>query len=573
MEGALSLAQEHFPKVTHLSSGSRHGYLSRTVNRVFKKHIRCAQALRHLIRLAASVSPDRFHGDFRTLKASSAYRRLRNNPNFIATIPASYPQLISTYIPTLRKSLQVQHAAIAKITKQQRRDIQRRHATQFSRLLQDSPKKAHDIIFNPNAPSPMSPLPAMIHPTKGWVTDPLGIRQALQFSQRHLMSPKVPSFTASAFPWEDTQLNLDRFTLIPRGNLPSLYTSLTKDLFDSCLKKCNNGKAPGPGGIPNELIKHLPSLFLDLLYAFFQVCWKSGFTPQDWKDSTTILLHKKGPITDPQNYRPIGLQQSLYKLWSRTVTAILQNYAEQYNLLSDSQEGFRHGRNCARQLQMLTSVLEDAKLHSQDVYLLSIDFICAFNTIDHTRLFLIMRQLGFPTDAIQVVRGMYSNASTRVTCAVGTSLPIPIRRGTIQGDTLSPFLFILFLEPLLRWLKVNDRGYACASLASTQPLHIDSLAYADDILIVTNDRPHLQCQADKVTHYAQWSGMQVSPSKSYVSTALYASQPTAPTNDVNSNEALKNIQLAGRPVPHLSPTSPFKYLGVVSPCHSTGRTN
>ena len=158
--------------------------------------------------------------------------------------------------------------------------------------------------------------------------------------------------------------------------------------FESCPKRCSNGRAPGPGGIPNKLIKHLPSLFLDLLYTQFQVCWKSGFTPQDWKDSTTILLHKKGPITDPQNYRPVGLQQSLSKLWTRTVTAILQNYGEQYSLLSHSQEGFRPGRNCARQLQMLTSVLEDAKFHSQDVVnLLSIDFICAFNTIDHTRLF------------------------------------------------------------------------------------------------------------------------------------------------------------------------------------------
>ena len=41
----------------------------------------------------------------------------------------------------------------------------------------------------------------------------------------------------------------------------------------------------------------------------------------------------------------------------------------------------------------------------------------------------------------------------------GNTSTIPINRGTLQGDTLSPFLFTIFMEPFLRWLAVGSRGY------------------------------------------------------------------------------------------------------------------
>ena len=70
--------------------------------------------------------------------------------------------------------------------------------------------------------------------------------------------------------------------------------------------------------------------------------------------------------------------------------------------------------------------------------------------MDHVRL-------GFPTDAIEAVKHLYTQASTQIRLPSGGSTdPIPVERGTIQGDTLSPFLFLLYLEPLLRWLHVEE---------------------------------------------------------------------------------------------------------------------
>jgi hypothetical protein len=70
-------------------------------------------------------------------------------------------------------------------------------------------------------------------------------------------------------------------------------------------------------------------------------------------------------------------------------------------------------------------------------------------------------------DTIEVVKDLYSGAHTQIKTPHGLKPPIPIERGTIQGDSLSPFLFMLYMEPLLRWLQAGGKGYTPG--ASSQP--------------------------------------------------------------------------------------------------------
>ena len=103
-------------------------------------------------------------------------------------------------------------------------------------------------------------------------------------------------------------------------------------------------------------------------------------------------------------------------------------------------------------------VLEDARLNGQDIFTLMVDLKEAFDTINHQKMYQIMQDLLYPRDAVQVVRGLYENAFTQVVTPHRNTPPIKVQRGTLQGDSLSPFLFILYLEPLLRWLSVGQEA-------------------------------------------------------------------------------------------------------------------
>ena len=90
---------------------------------------------------------------------------------------------------------------------------------------------------------------------------------------------------------------------------------------------------------------------------------------------------------------------------------------------------------------MIIATLEYVGLINNDIYLTYIDFRNAFGSIDHARLLAPMEDLGYPRDAVELKDNIYTNSTTSFHGNhFGTTLPVQINRGTIQGDTLSPYL-------------------------------------------------------------------------------------------------------------------------------------
>jgi hypothetical protein len=95
-------------------------------------------------------------------------------------------------------------------------------------------------------------------------------------------------------------------------------------------------------------------------------------------------------------------------------------------------------------------VYEDAKLSKKHIYTAYSDFKGAFGGMDKRILFKTMRELGFPECYTQTCEQFYRVSGTYYMTPHGNTPTIPIHRGTLQRDTLSPFLFTIFMEPLLR---------------------------------------------------------------------------------------------------------------------------
>ena len=267
----------------------------------------------------------------------------------------------------------------------------------------------------------------------------------------------------------------------------------------SQLKNC---KAPGSDGVPNELLKILPDTFKQYLRHLFLCMWIMGHTPATWKTSTTILLHKRDDPTHLANKWPIGLHLTIYKLWTRVVTAILSEFAEMHFFHNASQEGFRRNHNTGRQLQRLVNRLWDAARYGRNIYVMYVDLTNALNTVSHAKLLQIMQDLGFPQDAIQVVRDLYTDTFSRILNKVTglTNAPVRVGHGTIQGDTLSPLLFLIYFKPLLRWLSAGQRGYhpTCIPQHARPRCLQSALAFADDLALLTDSRDHMAVQFDKL---------------------------------------------------------------------------
>jgi hypothetical protein len=306
-------------------------------------------------------------------------------------------------------------------------------------------------------------------------------------------------------PW-DPHLK-ERTTQDPGFNL---IDNLTRGLYEEVWRGLPEGKLPGPDEIPNDILKRMPSEFHDLLFEVMIMAWKERRTPLLWKHSVVALLYKKGDPELLKNWRPIALANCIYKLWTALVTRLLVDYAEQHSILQSCQEGFRRGKNTARQLSRMMLAIEDAHLTGNELHVMYIDFENAFGSPDHDRLLWVMGYLGLPQDAIEVVGNLYPGANEdvepmhiKVRTPYGETGEIGVRRGTIQGDTLSPLLFLFYIEPLLRWLNTGDNGYkhGLSAVRTSAP------AFADDLALVTGKVPNMCAQLGKVELFSDWSGM------------------------------------------------------------------
>ena len=448
-------------------------------------------------------------------------------------------------------------------------------------LLHTKPKLANKQM---SGSSTQEDYPALTDESTGKTTDdPKAWVQMLEVHFRKKQAPPSgiktgkyhPSDSPRQYPWSSGPDNFQLQT--GASDLPS-RTWLHKHIadptvFDDCLRTLKNNKSPGPDGIENEILKMMPQTFHECLHKLMIVMWATGITPASWKVTHTCLLDKdKGDQTLIKNRRPIGLPNSTYKLWTKLTTRILYyDYAEQHLILSSSQKGFCKYAKTMEQIQLLVMAFEDARLTGQNIFNIQVDFTCAFNTLDHDRLLQTLYDLGFPSDAIDVIKNLYIGATTRIKFSDVITSALAVDRGSIQGDSLSPFLFLCMMEPLLRWLQVGGRGYTFGCIQDKDERIRNSLsnaAYADDLSILTNSISNLKIQAEKLSKYANWAYLEVNTGKTTVSGLLYHNLVS---NPYGKNDAISQIRaqlegkiiVQGHPINYLDPREPFRYLGIL----------
>jgi ribonuclease HI/exonuclease III len=325
-----------------------------------------------------------------------------------------------------------------------------------------------------------------------------------------------------------------------------------RGIYDQALASLPGKKAPGIDGVPNEVLKHMPAAFHDAMHGLFKILWEQHRTPTAWKQALTVLLYKKDDPHEVKNYRPIGLLTAVYKLWSAVVTRCLSAFVEEHEMLSGAQEGFRANRNTVRQLQRLTMMMEDSKLSNEPLYVLYVDFVNAFGSIDHKLLTNTMARQHYPQDIIDIIEDLYCESVMRVRTPLGVTREIRnLGRGTVQGDPLSPLLFIIAIDPLLRWLQAGNRGYRM----HTSKTEIAALAYADDLAVTASSVAHLRDQARKIEEFCVWAGLEVNVDQQRKNKTAW----TGPAQTAHRDGALV---LLGLKVPRLTHSEPYIYLGL-----------
>ena len=120
--------------------------------------------------------------------------------------------------------------------------------------------------------------------------------------------------------------------------------------------------------------------------------------------------------------------------------------------LPDVQAGFRKGRGIRDQIANIRWIMEKAREFQKNIYFCFLDYAKAFDCVDHNKLWKILKEMGIPDHLTCLLRNLYVDQEATVRIGHGRTDWFQIRKGVRQGCILSPCLFNLYAEYIMRKL-------------------------------------------------------------------------------------------------------------------------
>ena len=162
--------------------------------------------------------------------------------------------------------------------------------------------------------------------------------------------------------------------------------------------------------------------------------------------------------------------------------------------LPDVQAGFRKGRGTRDQIANICWIIKKVREFQKNISFCFIDYAKAFDCVDHNKLWKILQEMGIPDNLTCLLRNLYAGQEATVRTGRGTTDWFQTGKGVGQGCILSPCLFNLYAEYIIRNAGLEE-AQAGIKIARR---NINKLRYADDTILMAESEEELKSLLMKV---------------------------------------------------------------------------
>ena len=281
--------------------------------------------------------------------------------------------------------------------------------------------------------------------------------------------------------------------------------TITVEEIELAVKQMKKNKAPGLDEITSDIIKIGGEQIYTQLASLYNQILTERKIPKEWKEAKVILLHKKGDKEDIKNYRPISLLSHPYKIFTRILQTRMKRVLDENQ--PREQAGFRQGFSTTDHLQALSQLIEKANEYQIKLCVGFIDYEKAFDSVEHSDLFLALRKIGINEGYVQILEDIYTDATARIHIDEDISKPFKISRGVRQGDTISPKIFTAAMEEVFKKVDMKERGILIDGERLTD------LRFADDVALLANSVKELEAQLNCLNKESRNVGLKMHKGK------------------------------------------------------------
>ena len=169
---------------------------------------------------------------------------------------------------------------------------------------------------------------------------------------------------------------------------------------------------------------------------------------------------------------------------------ILQGRLQQYvnQELPDVKTGFRKGRRIRDQIANICWISKKSREFQKSIYFCIVHYAKAFDCVHHEKLRRILQEIGIPDHLTCLLRNLYAGPKATVRTGHGTADLFQIGKGVCQGCILSPCLFNLYADYIMRHARLNEAQAGIKIIRR----NITNLRYADDTTFMAKSEEELK---------------------------------------------------------------------------------
>ena len=276
--------------------------------------------------------------------------------------------------------------------------------------------------------------------------------------------------------------------------------------------------------LPEEELPETPLTAMGkALFRILKASWAQEAIPEQWQEVYVCSLLK--PNANPEvmdNYRGITLISCALKVLLGLLTDRIYEAAQKVNMIVREQGGFRKREEAIAQFLALNEIVRRRHLENKPTFGIFVDFKKAYDRVHHGALFRVLEHMGIRGKMLNFIKRLYRDNKVRIRTGGYLSDPFDMMRGNRQGCPLSPLLFIIFINGILKectagGVKVpavkewdwEGRGALPGLVDST----CEGLIYADDVIALEDSVENAQTVCQNLEQWAQKWGMELGIAK------------------------------------------------------------